>query len=174
VFLLFLTSVILSVSAATTNAAPSSLVKIPAPSPLSHPPSPTVTAKSSSSRSTTAAREAKAVPLTLVDIVGTLAVALIPALVGGLFIIARWHSRRKREQVEWLGQVPFTQEEERLYELGGKDFDTGELEEQLNRTEDDALQRLLGHAPVTGELGRSRLSRLKCRLRVLEEPVPSQ
>jgi hypothetical protein len=46
-------------------------------------------------------RSARAIPLTLIDLVGTFVVALIPALIGALFILARRHLLRKREQIEW-------------------------------------------------------------------------
>jgi hypothetical protein len=133
-----------------------------------------MTTSSASSHSTNDGEEARAIPLTLIDLVGTLVAALVPALIGGLFIVARRHSLRKREQIEWSNQVELTLEEEWLDDQGEEDSHTREQEEQFNGTEDETLQQLLSHASVTNESAHSRLSRLKCRLRSLQESPPPQ
>jgi hypothetical protein len=127
VFLILLIGLILSVNSAITSAAFSSSVIARIPS--SQPPSPTATAGKTPTQSTTHGEEARAIPLTLIDLVGTLVVALIPALIGALFIITRRHLLRKREQIEWPSPFQLTLQEEWLNTPGEEDVDIKEQAE---------------------------------------------
>src|SRR5205823_9673680 len=105
VCVLLLMSLSLSLTVVTTNAASSPLtVMRPAahPSPSS---SPTATVKHSSSSNTTIEGETGVIPLTFVDLIGTIVAALIPALLGCLFIVSGQRSLRKRKQQRWAAWV---------------------------------------------------------------------
>ena len=159
----------------TTNAASSRpTVMHPSVHPF-HSSSPTVTIKPASSENTVAARETRLIPLTLVDLIGTMVVALIPALIGSIFIVMRLRALRKRRLAEWAGQVFLTQESERLDwqgEMEVVDFPAEEpQEEQPSEAEDTAFQSLLASTPVASGVTSLRLSRMKCRLRGLEETL---
>jgi hypothetical protein len=175
--LLLLMSLSFLLTRITTNAASSPPTVI---QPSGHPPhssSPTVTIKPASSENTVAARETPLIPLTLVDLMGTIVVALIPALIGSIFIVMRLRARRKRRLSEWAGQDFLVQEEEHLDwqgEMEVVDFPAEEpQEEQHSEAEDIAFQSLLASTPVASGVTSSRLSRMKCRLRELEEPLSS-
>jgi hypothetical protein len=134
-----------------------------------------VTVKPASSENTVVGRETPLIPLTLVDVMGTIVAALIPALIGSVFIAMRLRALRKRRLAEWAGQVFLTQEREQLdwqREMEVVDFPAEEpQEEQHSEAEDSAFQSLLASTPVASGVTSSRLSRMKCRLRGLEEPL---
>lgn len=178
VCVLLLLSLSLFLTVVTTNAASSPFTGTrPAVRP-SLSPSPAVTVKHGSSGNETVGRETGVIPLTLVDLIGTVVAALVPALLGCLFIVAGQRSLRRREQQRWAGWVQLVQEQEQLgwqeeAEVELEVVDTQEKEQQgpHNEVQTDALQ-LLSQVSVINEHTRSRLSRLKCRLRSLPEPLP--
>lgn len=177
VCILLLMSLSFLLTRISTNAASSPpRVMHPAGHP-SHSPSPTVTIKPASSENAVGARETPLIPLTLVDLMGTIVVALIPALIGSIFIVMRLSARRKRRLAEWAGQDFLVQEEEHLDWQGAMevvDFPAEEPQEEQHReAEDIAFQSLLASTPVASGVTSSRLSRMKCRLRELEEPLSS-
>lgn len=177
VCLLLLMSLSLSQRSTTTSATSSPLTIIRASPHPSLSPSATLTVESSLSHSTPAGKEATAVPLTLVDLIGTLVGALIPALLGGIFIAASRYSRRRRERPGWSGQAQLVQVREELdWQVEVEEVDSlpGKQEELHEETQDDALRLLLLHAPLVGESAHSRLSRLKHRLHSLQDPVLPQ
>jgi hypothetical protein len=141
VFLILVLGLILSVNSAITSAAFSSSVMARIPS--SQPPSPTATAGKTPTESTTHGEDARAIPLTLIDLVATFVVALIPALIRALFILARRHLLRKREQIEWPSPFQLTLQEAWLNTPGEEDVDIKEQEERFDESVDDALQQLL-------------------------------
>ncbi len=177
VCLLLLMSISFLLTRITTNAASSPPTVM---HPSVHPPhssSPTVTIKPASSENVIAARETHLIPLTLVDLIGTIVAALIPALIGSIFIVTRLRALRKRRLAEWAGQDFLVQEREQLDWQGAMevvDFPAEEpQEEQHGEVEDTAFQSLLASTPVASGGTSSRLSRMKCRLRGLEETLSS-
>ncbi len=178
VCVLLLLSLSLFLTVITTNAASSPLMGTH-PSARSSPAlSSTVIAKHDSSSNVTVRGETGVIPLTFIDLIGTIVAALVPALFGCLFIVAGQRSLRKREQQRWAGWVQLVQEQEQLgwQEEAAVELevvDTQEREQQglRNEVQTDALQ-LLSQVPVINEHTRSRISRLKCRLCSIPEPLP--
>lgn len=173
-----LLSLSLSLTVVTTDAASSPLTAMHSSvrPPLSS--SPAVSVKHSSSGNTTIGGETGVIPLTLVDLIGTFVAALIPALLGCLFIVAGQRSLRKRQQQGWAGWIQLVQEQGQLggleeAEVESEVVDTQEREQQRlrNEVQTDALELLSQVAIINGQ-AHSRLSRLKCRLRSLPEPLP--
>ncbi len=175
VCLLLLMSLSFLLTRITTNAASSPPTVIQPSGHPSHSPSPTVTIKPASSENTVVGRETPLIPLALVDLIGTVVVALIPALIGSIFIVTKLHARRKRRLSEWAGQDFLVQEREHLgwqEEMEVVDFPAEEpREEQHSEAEDTAFQSLLASTSVASGVTSSRLSRMKCRLRGLEESL---
>jgi hypothetical protein len=176
VCLLLLMSLSFLLTRITTNAA-SSPPTVMHTSVHPSPSSPTVTVKPASSENTVVGRETPLISLTLVDLIATIVAALIPALIGSMFIAMRQRALRKRRLAEWAGQVFLTQEEEQLdwqREMEVVDFPAEEpQEEQHSEAEDTAFQSLLASTSVASGVTSSRLSRMKCRLRGLEETLSS-
>lgn len=179
VCILLLMSLSFSLTRLTTNAAssPPGVMHSSVHPSLSS--SSTVTAKhSSSSENITVRGETGVIPLTLVDLISTIVVALIPALLGSMFILTSRRALRKREQQQWAGWVQLAQEQEQLgwpeegeVELEGMGAQEKEQQEGHNEVQTDAFE-LLSQVSVINEHTHSRLSRLKCRLRSVPEPLP--
>jgi hypothetical protein len=174
VFLLLLMSLLLSLSSATTKAVSSPFAMVQTSFLSSHSPSPTVTAEKSTSGNTAAVGETGATPLTFIDLVSTIVAALIPALLGSMFIVARQRSLREREQSEWAGQAFLTEETEQLDWPREEEVVDLPTKEQRDEAGDNDPQRALFPASVTSEPASSRVARLKCRLRSLPEPLPPE
>lgn len=118
------------------------------------------------------------IPLTLVDLIGTIVVALIPAVLGSMFIITSRRAQRRREQQQWAAWVQLAQQQEQSgwtqegeVEMEGVDTQEREQQEGYNEVQTDALQ-LLSEVSVINEHTHSRLSRLKCRLRSVPAALP--
>jgi hypothetical protein len=133
-----------------------------------------VTAEKSTSGNTAAVGETGAIPLTFIDLLSTIVVALIPALLGSMFIVARQRSLRERERLEWAGQAFLTQETEQLDWPREEEVVELPAKEQREEAEDNDPQLALLPASVTSEPASSRVARLKCRLRSLPEPLPPE
>ena len=178
VCVLLLMSLSLSLTMVTTNAASSSLAIMRPSARPSFSSSPKVIVKSASSGSTTVQGETGVMPLTLIDLIDTIVAALIPALLGCLFIVAGQRSLRKREQQQWAGWVQAVQEQEQLSWQEELDVELEVVDSQrreqagLHNEAQTYPPQLLPEVPGINGHAPSRLSRLKCRLRSLPEPLP--